>query len=148
MLSDNAGFGCELRGAVTAINNQVDDPNFYCINVGGPYGTDDHIQFHPLLAGGVIPLDSEIAITRSVTIDPPPRPVTVDARENGRAFNIGSVPLSMTVNMSGLNVTGGNAVNGGGFQVTNGDTLNLSGSAVYNNSASNLGGDLISMAAP
>jgi uncharacterized repeat protein (TIGR01451 family) len=139
-LSDNAGFGCELRGAVTAINNQVDDPNFYCINVGGPYGTDDHIQFHPLLAGGVIPLDSEIAITRSVTIDPPPRPVTVDARENGRAFNIGSVPLSITVSISGLNVTGGNAANGAGLQVTSGDTLNLSGSAVYNNSASNLGG--------
>lgn len=85
-------------------------------------------------------LAGEIAINRSVTLTGPgAHLLTINANNNGRAFLV----TGGTVSLSGMTITGGNAVNGGGI-ANLGGTLTLAGSLVNANTASGLGGGIYS----
>jgi hypothetical protein len=100
-----------------------------------PGGT---INFAPGLAGGTITLNSELDITKNVTIQGlGANQLTISGNHQFRDFNIGT---GANVTLSGLTITNGNSLgNGGG--ILNEGTLTLNQDEIQNNQA-NIGGGI------
>lgn len=147
-LADNESDGCStnqctLREAVEAAN--------------GAAGSDT-INFQTDLSGVIVLNGSQILITSNITINGPgARMLSVSGNNLSRVFAVSNpVVGSATANISGLTITGGNALpvllngsligDGGGILNTNGATLNLTEVNVTGNAATSLGGGVATRA--
>jgi hypothetical protein len=123
-----------LREAVEAANTNTavgDAP------AGDPVEMDI-IQFDASLASRTITLGSTLAITDNVLIEGTGEGefrLTIDADATGSVFDVAPV---ITVHLSGLRLTGGNASAGGG--INNAGTLLLEDMEIFGNTASRGGG--------
>lgn len=147
-LADNESDGCStnqctLREAVETANS-----------VAG----SDTIVFQTGLSGVIVLNGTQILITSNITINGPgARVLSVSGNNLSRVFAVSNPVLaSATANISGLTITGGNALpvllngsligDGGGILNTNGATLNLTEVNITGNAATSLGGGVATRA--
>lgn len=147
-LADNESDGCTV-GQCT-LREAVADAN----NLAG----SDTINFQTGLTGVIVLNGNHIFMDSNITINGPgARTLSVSGNNQSRVFIVSNPTLgSATVNISGLTVTGGNALpvllgatligDGGGILNTNGSTLNLTEVTVAGNSATSLGGGIATRA--
>ena len=147
-LADNESDGCgtnecTLREAINAANGNL---------------VSDTINFQAGLTGVIVLNGNSLFINSDITINGPgARTLSVSGNNQSRVFVVTNPALgSATVNISGLTVTGGNALplliggtligDGGGILNTGGATLNLTDVTVTGNSATSLGGGIATRA--
>ena len=140
-LPDTCAIGnCTLREAIIDANSLPGD---------------DIINFQTGGTGTITLTRGNLLITQNVDIvGPGARAVTVSGNNNSRVFVISGI--GVTANISGLTVTGGNAVpiligatfigDGGGILNANGATLNLTEMNISGNAATSLGGGVATRA--
>lgn len=146
-LADNESDGCTVNQCT--LREAVADAN----RIAG----NDTINFQGL--SGVIVLNgSHISINSNITINGPgARILSVSGNNQSRVFVVSNPLLgSATANISGLTITGGNALplllngsligDGGGILNTNGSTLNLTEVTISGNAATSLGGGIATRA--
>lgn len=139
--SDGCGSGqCTLREAITDANNAPGS---------------DVINFQAGLTGTILLTGGHLLITSDITINGPgARVLSVSGNNSSRVFVVfGS---NAVANISGLNITNGNAQpilfgatligDGGGILNTAGGTLNLTEVHISGNSATSLGGGVATRA--
>ena len=134
MVSNTNGSGAgSFRQAILDANNATTEPH--------------NIDFAANITG-TINLSSSLSMFRDININAPALPITISGDGSFRIFDILG---STTVNISGLNVTGGRAAagsmggRGGAFQVGSGSTLSLFDLAIFNNSVSASGGAIANL---
>lgn len=147
-LGDNESDGC-AAGQCT-LREAVNDAN----NLAG----NDTIDFQTGLSGVIVLNGSQIIIDSNVTINGPgARTLSVSGNNQSRVFAVTNPVLgTATVSISGLTITGGNALplllngsligDGGGILNTGGATLNLTEVNVTGNTATSLGGGVATRA--
>jgi parallel beta-helix repeat protein len=102
----------------------------------------DTIQFQSTLAGTITLTSGELAITDSLTINGlGSSNLTVSGNNSSRIFNIddGSGATFIDVTLSGMTLTGGNAVDGGAI-FDDGEKLTITDAVITGNTASANGG--------
>lgn len=147
-LADDESDGCATNQCT--LREAVDDAN----RLAG----SDTINFQSGLSGIIVLNGTQISINSSITINGPgARTLSVSGNNQSRVFLVSNPVLgSATVNMSGLTITGGNALplllngtligDGGGILNTGGATLNLTEVTVTGNTATSLGGGVATRA--
>jgi len=138
-----AGDGnCTLREAVTNANNNNDSSSGDCATGSGV----DTIEFDPSVNGGTITLTSALPeISDDLTINGPGAAnLTIDGNNSVRHFRIYYNPSSqITVEISNVTLTNGNAAPGGGGSIHNSyGTLSLDTVIVSNNRSDFSGGGI------
>lgn len=143
--ADNESNGCSigqctLREAVTAAN---------------VLSNSDTIVFQPSVTGTIFLTNGNLLISSDITITGPgARILSVSGNNSSRVFVVSGA--NAVANISGLTITGGNAVpiligatligDGGGILNTNGGTLNLDHVTIAGNNATSLGGGVATRA--
>ena len=147
-LADNEADGCGTNQCT--LREAVSDAN-------ASFGSDT-INFQAGLNGVIVLNGSHLFINSDVTINGPgARTLSVSGNNQSRVFVVTNpIAGSATVTISGLTVTGGNALpillggtligDGGGILNTGGATLNLTEVTVTGNSATSLGGGIATRA--
>src|SRR5690606_24610103 len=87
---------------------------------------------------GTIPVNSEIIIINTVTIDATGHDVTLRGGGSNRIFNVSGGNLTLT----NVKIENGNGVSTGGGIYNNGGTVTLNNSTVSGNTATNYGGGI------
>jgi hypothetical protein len=99
-------------------------------------GFGDTIQLAPTLKGGTINLNSQLALTKSLTIDGANNGITV----NGNGHQVFTIQAGIAVVINGLTITGGFTAIGDGGGIANSGSLTLTNSTVTGNHAFDGGG--------
>ncbi len=99
---------------------------------GGSFSQQDVIRFADGLNGTILLEDGELTIFGNLSIEGPGAEfLTFDAQGHNRVF---SIQPNISVNLSGMTITGGSADKGGGIWNDNG-TLSVTSSIIVGNSA-------------
>ncbi|MEM9091956.1 MAG: choice-of-anchor Q domain-containing protein, partial [Cyanobacteria bacterium P01_F01_bin.53] len=122
------------------------------LNANATVGVDI-IEFDPSLAGSLIQLSSELAITDDVTIDgdvdgdESTADITIDAGGNSRVFTINNNSNNSFIDivLANLTITGGSATDGCG--IFNRERLTVTNSTVSGNTATDDGGGIWNLGA-
>jgi hypothetical protein len=101
----------------------------------------DTVTFAAGVTGTITLTSGHIAITKSLTVaGPGAAALAVSGNHSSRIFDLNTAGASVTI--SGLSLTGGNAVVGGAVRVNAADTLSLDHTVLSGNTASDFGGAL------
>src|SRR5262249_6828529 len=131
-----------LRDAIHAATNDLS------VYPGGPAGSGlDEIRFQPGLGGTIFLNQGPLGISSDLTITGPGAGVlTVSGSGVSRVFEVSdSTPVTRTVRISGLTITGGMEARASGGGILNAEALTVQNSTIIGNSVRDFGGGLFNL---